>query len=141
MPITCRSRVHRFGIRFMPPAKFFFHRSDYMLGPYSMGNLLGFGATKWMQRSKSLIPTWVNTIQQEHMWNNHVNTSSVSITWPGTQKHPGECWMHWVSHGENQASWWRMCQVPLSLCLLSHPNPLRSAALHCIDNGRTKIKK
>ena len=26
-----------------------------MLGPYSMGNLLGFGATKWMQRSKSLI--------------------------------------------------------------------------------------
>lgn len=55
MPITCRSRVHRFGIRIHASSKVFFHRSDYMLGPYSMGNLLGFGATKWMQRYKSLI--------------------------------------------------------------------------------------
>lgn len=55
MPITCRSRVHRIGIRIHAFIKVFFHRSDYIFGPYSIGNLLGFGATKWLQQSKSLI--------------------------------------------------------------------------------------
>lgn len=63
MPVTCRYREFmELVLEFMPSAKVFWVffsplRLDYLLDPHPIGNLLGFGARRWLQRSESLTCT------------------------------------------------------------------------------------